>query len=61
MKRPVQRTFDPVLAQTGAPDAAVVNGPCRCHGDVLVQYCEVFTQDLQPGVVGIARLPVCLN
>lgn len=60
MKQPVRRQPDPVLVDSGAPDAAVVDGPC-VHGDVLVQYCEVLSQDLQPGVVGLFQLPVSMN
>jgi hypothetical protein len=59
--KPPARRWDPVLAMSGAPDAAVVQGPCPDHGHVLVQYCEVFTQDLQPGLVGVFQLIVSMN
>jgi hypothetical protein len=61
MKQPVQRQPDPLLVQSGAPDATIVEGPCPDHGHVLVQYCEVLTQDLQPGLVGIYQLLVSMN
>lgn len=61
MKQPVQRQPDPLLVQAGAPDAAIVAGPCGEHGNVLVQYCEVITQDLQPALVAVFQLTVSLN
>ena len=61
MNQPVQRRRDPLLATAGAPDATIVDGPCGCHGDVVIQYCEVFTQDLRPALVGIVQLLVCLS
>lgn len=61
MKQPVRRQFDPVLVDSGAPDATVVNGPCPCHGDAVVRFCMVVTQDLQPALVVIAEQLVCLS
>lgn len=60
MRKPVRRQPDPVLAECNAPDAAVIDEPCM-HGDVLVQYCEVLSQDLQPGIVGLFQLVVSMN
>lgn len=61
MKKPVPRRPDPVLVMAGTPDAVVVEGPCPAHGHTLVEYCEVFTEDLQPALVGVIQLLVSMN